>query len=286
MGTLAEVLIDGPSSLTPHAIGRLRELEHAWSRFRPDSELNRLHERAGDWFRVSHDLYTALRWCKRLYEETSGRFDPTVRSSLEQWGYDRTFRMIDESRPAPQWLHPAPGLAGVELRRADESARIEPGLLIDLGGVGKGLAADLVSAHLVALGAAGAYVSVGGDIAFAGEPPEGGWEVPLEDPDSGAPFAHHMLSGGGLVMSTTRLRRWRRAGGREAHHIIDPATGEPSETDLTTVAVAAASAARAEGLAKAALIAGRNEAGAMLRRAGVQAWLVGSAGITTVEDLS
>ena len=126
---------------------------------------------AGHWLECSDDLVAALQWCMQMHAETHGLFDPTIRISLEQLGYDRTFadiveqssRPIDQPAPAP-----ASGLDGLEL--SDNWARIAPGLSIDLGGIGKGLAADIVADELIAAGANSAYVSLGGDIHAAGEP--------------------------------------------------------------------------------------------------------------------
>ncbi len=282
MGTTAELLFEGPASITPRAFERLRELERAWSRFLPDSELNRLHERTGEWVRVSHELFVGLRWCARLHEETDGRFDPSVRTALEQWGYDRTFRDIDESRPSPAQLTPAPGMRGLELRREDEAVRLAPGLRLDLGGVGKGLAADLLAGEMLVMGASGVYVCLGGDIAVAGTPPDEGWDVPLLHPVTDIPFASHRLDAGGLVMSTVCMRRWQRSDGRTAHHLIDPRTGAPADTDVLAVAVAAMSAARAEALAKAALVAGATLGARLLEDAGVNAWILTTDGVTPV----
>ena len=276
MGCTAELMFDGPSSLAPVAFDRLREFERSWSRFRPDSELNRLHERPGQWVHVSHELFTALHWCTRLHGETEGRFDPSIRTALEAWGYDRTFREIDQSASSPTHTPPSPGLAGLELRRDDEAVRLAPGLRLDLGGVGKGLAADMLAGELVLMGASGAFVSMGGDISVAGDTPEGGWSVPLEHPDTDIPFDTHHLSDGGLVMSTTQMRRWQRSDGRTAHHLIDPSTGCPANTDVIAVAVASMSAARGEALAKAAIVAGRDAAIEMLDGFGVQGWVLTS----------
>ncbi len=282
MGTTAELMFDGPASLTPQAFTRLRELEKAWSRFRSDSELNRLHQQPGRWVQVSHELFVALRWCARLHDETEGRFDPSVRTALEQWGYDRTFHDIDESAPAPAQSHPSPGLAGMELRHDDEAVRLAPGLRIDLGGIGKGLAADMLAGDLLFMGAKGAYVSVGGDIAVAGDTPYGGWDVPLHHPDTDAPFDFHCLEAGGIVMSTTRIRRWDRADGATAHHLIDPATGAPANTDVVAVAVAALSAARAEALAKAVVVAGASVGLELLDSFGVTGWILTEAEVLRV----
>jgi thiamine biosynthesis lipoprotein len=282
MGTTAELMFDGPASLTPQAFERLRELERAWSRFLPDSELNRLHARPAEWVRVSHDLFVALRWCARLHDETEGRFDPSIRTALERWGYDRTFREIDQRGPAPSYCDPAPGLAGLELRAEDEAVRLAPGLRIDLGGIGKGLAADILAADLLRMGANGAYVCMGGDIAVAGDTPYDGWDVPLHHPDTDQPFDWYRLGSGGLVMSTPRMRRWQRSDGTTAHHLIDPATGAPSETDVVAVAVAALSAARAEALAKAVVVAGSAVGAQLLDSFGVDGWIITDEGVVRV----
>jgi thiamine biosynthesis lipoprotein len=274
MGTTAELMFDGPPTLAPLAFDRLRELERSWSRFQPDSELNLLHQLPGQWVHVSHELFTALRWCARLHEETEGRFDPSVRTALEQWGYDRTFRDIDETAPSPDETVPAPGLVGLELRRDDECVRLPHGLRIDLGGIGKGLAADLLAGELLGMGAHGAYVCMGGDIAVAGDVPDGGWRVPLHHPDTDEPFDHFALRDGGLVMSTTQMRRWQRGDGATAHHLIDPSTGAPVDSDVAAVAVAAMSAARAEALAKAVVVCGSSKGVELLESFGVEGWII------------
>ena len=282
MGTTAELMFDGPASLTPQAFERLRELERAWSRFIPDSELNRLHARPAEWVRVSHDLFVALRWCVRLHDETDGRFDPSIRTALERWGYDCTFREIDQRCLAPSYCDPAPGLAGLELRADDEAVRLAPGMRIDLGGIGKGLAADILAADLLRMGANGAYVCMGGDIAVAGDTPYDGWDVPLHHPDTDQPFDWYRLAAGGLVMSTPRMRKWQRADGTTAHHLIDPATGAPADTDVVAVAVAALSAARAEALAKAVVVAGSTLGAQLLDSFGVDGWIITDEGVVRV----
>lgn len=279
MGSTAEILIDGDPPLMAQATRRLHELEACWSRFDVTSELERLHAARGGWRHISSDLALALRWCQRMSAETDGLFDPTVRAALQRWGYDCTFREIDASDRTSPPQHdrgsctaPARTL-GFELSCDGGRARIEPGSSIDLGGLGKGLAADLISADLLSAGANAVYVCLGGDIHAAGEPPEGGWQVPMLDPRTGVPFAHHTLHDGALVMSTTVLRRWN-CGGIEAHHLIDPRTGAPSRTGVVAVAVAGRSAARSEALAKSALIAGEELGARLLTAAGVTAWIL------------
>ncbi len=285
MGSPSEILVDGPVELIRNGFSRLRQLEKTWSRFLPDSELNRLQARRGDWLECSDDLVAALQLCQLMHVETRGLFDPSIRTSLEQLGYDRTFAEIVEQSSRP-WETPEPkpanGLAGLEI--SNNWVRLTDGLSIDLGGIGKGLAADLVANELIAAGANSAYVSLGGDIHSAGEPvDENGWRVPLLHPLTGAAVDHHALFSGALVMSTVAIRRWTR-GDTEHHHIIDPRTGRPANTDLVAVAVADQSAARAEALAKAAIIAGSVEGAALLRSADVKAWMISADQVHAVQE--
>ncbi len=186
------------------------------------------------------------------------------------------------ARLVPKRCTPRQGLQGLEV--SNNWARLASGLSIDLGGIGKGLAADIVADELIAAGANSAYVSLGGDIHAAGEPvDEDGWKVPLLHPMTGEPVDHHALFSGALVMSTVAFRRWKR-GDVELHHIIDPRTGSPADTDLVAVAVADQSAARGEALAKAAIVAGSAEGAALLRSADVKAWMISADAVHIVQE--
>jgi thiamine biosynthesis lipoprotein len=131
------------------------------------------------------------------------------------------------------------------------------GLTLDPGGIGKGLAADLVVADLLARGAAGALVSIGGDLVVGGRSPDrDGWIVTVEDPfDAQSEIATFSLDAGGVCTSSTRSRRWLRHG-EEAHHVVDPRTRRCAGTDLASVTVFAGAGWIAEVHATAALLAG------------------------------
>jgi thiamine biosynthesis lipoprotein len=285
MGSPSEILVDGRAEHVAQGFTRLRQLEQTWSRFLPDSELNRLQKWRGQWLECSDDLVAALQWSLRMHAETRGLFDPSIRTNLEQLGYDRTFaEIIEQSSQFDDGLLAgrAPGLQGLEI--SNNWVRLEPGLSIDLGGIGKGLAADMVADELIAAGANSAYVSLGGDIHAAGEPvDQHGWQVPLLHPITDATIDHHPLFSGALVMSTVAIRRWTRSG-VEHHHIIDPRTGRPADTGLVAVAVADQSAARGEALAKAAIIAGADEGASLLRAANVKAWMISADRVQVVQE--
>ncbi len=228
------VLGDAPDGVIGWVGHELARLESAWSRFDPASELRRVEAAAGGrWVPISVVLGAAIDRALRLAHHTEGIFDPTVGGCLAALGYDRTFRLVPADGPDPVAPVPAAGHAAIELDPAGPALRLRRGTRLDLGGVGKGLAADLVVAGALERGAASACVGVGGDVRVGGVAPPGGWPVPLADPAGGAPRTV-ILHAGALVTSTTAIRHWRR-GGRDLHHLVDPATGRPATTGIRAV---------------------------------------------------
>ena len=133
---------------------------------------------------------------------------------------------------------------GGEVTLTGRRIELGPGVKLDLGGIGKGFAAERVAEQLALTGPS--LVSAGGDVAVRGVPTEGIWAVAVDDTLTLG------LVRGGLATSGRDRRRWRRAG-IEQHHLIDPATGRPSETDLVRVTAIGADGVDAEVLAKDAL---------------------------------
>ncbi|MEP6658386.1 MAG: FAD:protein FMN transferase [Acidimicrobiales bacterium] len=277
MGSSSHLIVgDADDRVIEWAVAEIERLEQCWSRFRPNSELSLLNAQAGVWVAVSPTLLFALTRARDLWRATEGCFDPTVLDALERFGYDRSFDRVEvdlADAPAPEWS-PVPGFKTVDIDVAQSRVRSAPGVRIDLGGVGKGLAADVVAEGLVDRGARTACISLGGDIRVCGDPPEPtGWRIPVEDPFvDGRTLFEYPLAEGAIVTSTRLIRRWSR-GGRAYHHIIDPTTGAPSDHGIAAVVVAGGEAWWAEGFAKAAMVAGIERGRNLLKLAGLTAWI-------------
>ena len=213
---------------------------------------------------VSSSTALLIDLSERAREMTGGLFDATLLDALEVAGYDRSFELLEpavdldgcSATGAPVLPEGLPHLdtarrPSIEADPRTGLVRLPRGVRIDPGGIGKGLAADLVAGWLLDRGATGSLVSVGGDLRVGGAPPVDGWEIELD---------HHVVAPArinlryGAVATSTRLRRrWRTADGT-AHHVIDPRTGRPSNGPVVAVSVVAAEAWWAEAIATAVLI--------------------------------
>ncbi len=246
MGTDIELLVDADEAggQLDAAAAEFERLEALLSRFRESSELSRLNE-AGT-LAAGPDLRRVVELALDARERTGGRFDPTVHDALVGAGYDRTFaEIVDLDTPAAA---PRPALGGVTITGA--AIELDPGVHIDLGGIGKGYAAERAAEILAVAGPC--LINAGGDIAVRG----GSWPIGVETADGSLTLE---LSGGGLATSGRDRRAWKRAG-RELHHLIDPRTGAPAESDILRVTVVASDAVEAEVAAKDLFLSGSEEA--------------------------
>ena len=295
MGSTVHLIAHGADDgCLERARERLEEMERRWSRFLADSELCRVNAGAGRTVRVSVDTAQVVRRCIEAWRLTGGLFDPTVLAAVESAGYDRTFEEVTDgpASPVPAHTGASPGCGGIRVTvdALGGTVRLPEGVGLDLGGIGKGYAADQVVHEMRKQGAEGACVNLGGDVRVSGTSPDGAaWSVGVtdpfgepdpDDPDDRADMDDLVVlavSDGAVATSSRTRRRWRR-GTHEMHHLIDPRTGEPARTGLAAVTVVAAEAHWAEILAKSALVAGRDAGTRLLEAHRLAALLVTDTG--------
>ncbi|CAB4879557.1 unannotated protein [freshwater metagenome] len=281
MGCESHVIITaGTDALLDRAEARLRELESLWSRFLPDSDITRANQAAGTPVRVHEDTLAVILRSIEAWKQTRGLFDITVLPALVHHGYTHS---AVTSAAAPRVSQQIIGVSGaVEVDLAHATICVPAGGAIDLGGIGKGFAADIVAEELIEAGALGALVNIGGDISVLGVPHIPGdtsWVLGIEDPTAvPTHIARVALTCGGVATSGTTIRHWNTASGQQAHHLIDPNTALPATTTLLTATVIAGDTATAEVFATAAMMSDGPAAVVLLDRVGLSGLMVGTDG--------
>ncbi len=229
--------------------------EQQLSRFRADSDLSRLNAAAGQLVVVPPALWDVIAIALDAARQSDGLVRPTVLAALEAAGYDRSFADLAPDGVAT----PAPGRPAdwrtIVLDQRSHAVRLPVGVRLDLGGVAKGWAADQAAQRL---GAAGpALIDAGGDIAVSGPMADGApWPIAIANPFAPQESLGLLLLTQGAVATSGRdYRRWMR-GGAAQHHIIDPRTGQPAQTNVLSATVVAPDGPSAEMASKVALILG------------------------------
>lgn len=289
MGTLFRIILYAPDAHTAArastaAFARIAELDNIMSDYKPTSELMRFSAHAGSPpVTISEDLYRVLAAGEDLAECSEGAFDVTVEPVVRMWRRARRRHEL----PDPERLARARELVGFEMLRLDARERsaqlLKPGMLLDLGGIGKGYAADEALAVIKRFGISRALVAAAGDIAV-GEPPPGktGWRIEIaplapesgvggscvpaaqrtetksssriQNPKSQIQIRYVILHSAGISTSGDAEQHLELAGVRYSH-IVDPKSGM-ALTGRSSVTVVARNDFAADGLATAVSVLG------------------------------
>ena len=241
----------------------INQSETRFTRFTDTSELAELNRSAGTWFQASSEMFEVIQLAYGLAVETDGLFNPAILPALKRAGYDRSMDQIKSQAPRKE-----PEEAGdmqaatvqdirtIQLDATTESILLPPGMQLDLGGIAKGWIAEQAARRLANVSSACA-VSAGGDMFLVNLPEsEPDWEVGLENPlvpEENLAILHVLP--GAVATSSITKRQWNH-NGRFQHHLIDPRTGEPAQTEWLSTTVWAEQAAKAEVYAKVLLITG------------------------------
>lgn len=250
MGSNVALLCD--DARRDEVLDLLRHLESRWSRFLIDSDISRLNRASGRPVAVHSDTIRLLDHLAQSWRRTDGDFDPTLLGPLAALGYHSSRTDPGNRTTLPPVVAPRgrPDEVLVDLDRL--VAALPTATVLDPGGLGKGLAADIAAEHLIAAGDTGPIlVEIGGDLRVAGPAPAGGFTIDVWDPTRHEPLHRIALTTGGVATSSTLLRRWERDGDPR-HHLLDPARLLPAANGAVACTVIAGTAAWAETMTKVA----------------------------------
>lgn len=240
------------------AFSRIAMLDAIMSDYDPGSELMRLCQQAGGPpVRTSDDLFRVMAQAQQLAEQSQGAFDITVGPVVRLWRKARSLRQM----PDPKSLAQALELVGYKNLRLDPRQRtaqlLKPGMILDLGGIAKGYAADEAMAVLLAHGLQSALVAAAGDIRTAAPPPDRkGWLIAIAPLDPAAHSEDHFfLLHNGAVSTSGDAEQHLEIAGVRYSHIVDPKTGM-GLTGHSSVTVVAPNGITADCLATAASVLG------------------------------
>jgi thiamine biosynthesis lipoprotein len=264
MGCDVRLLVTGARA-ADDAVAFLYDFDARLSRFAPGSELCALNADPRATVPASALLRAAVGAGLWAAQHTGGLVDPTLTGALERAGYAADFD--DSARPAladalaaapprrPAVPSAAAAWRAIQIDHAHGTISRPPGVRLDTGGTGKGLAADALAHRLTATGHARFAIDCGGDLsvnAGDGDP----YRIDVVHPLTGVTAQVLHVARGGVATSGLDRRLWRGADGRPRHHLLDPATGEPAWTGLLAVTALAPTALEAETRAKHALLRG------------------------------
>ena len=246
----------------------IRAIEHELSVTILSSAVAKLN--AGEPLPVSSTAGKTIETALALCAETDGAFDPTLYSALRAWGFTTGEYRV----PAREELTELLNQCGVRhVRHEGQTLRLDAGAMIDLGGLGKGLASDAAAATLRRSGVKSAVLNLGGNVRALGARPDGGkWRIGVRSPEGG--LLGVIETDEGAVVTSGNYERFFEKDGARYWHILDPATGAPARSGAVSVTVCGPSGTRCDSLSTAYFVMGPEKAAAFWKAREVESFVM------------
>lgn len=261
-------------SVLNQVVNRVVEIEDMMSRFKPYSDISRLNQAAGKCLvDISKDTLKLLNRSLLYTRMSEGVFDITIAPLVNLWGIGKKVNFIPTKE---EIAFERSKVCSYDIILEQEHSRAglsRKGQCIDLGGIAKGFAADEVKKILLQNGISHAVINLGGNIVTLGSREDGtDWKIGIQNPllTRGEFSALLSVKDKSIVTSASNERFFIKNGVRY-HHIIDPRTGYPAQSNLLSVTVVADSAMDADALTTSLFIMGKDKGMELLEQSAINA---------------
>lgn len=247
-------------NLCEPAISAIYRLEKHISHYLPDNDLARLNQSAGSGvLKVNNDLFEVIRWSKQYWECTEGAFDPSVGPLLDLWGFYRKNREdIPSDNEISETLKKV-GMDKVIINIDEQSISLTvPGMRLDFGGIGKGLALDRAKTILKEQGIVSGILHAGtSSIVAIGEPPnQPGWKIGIRSPYNKNETIEEFLIKDESLSTSSVSEQFLERKGRKYGHIFNPKTGMPVDNSIVSSTVICKTATESDALSTSFFVLG------------------------------
>ena len=234
------------------------EIEGILSAVIEDSELTSLNANVNAIFDVDPTLIEVLTVARDIYELTDGAYDPAIGSLVSLWNVKNGGPVPADDKVTSAMK--ASGMDKIEVG-TDYVKKSDTAVKIDLGGIGKGYVAQKLAEYLFESGAPYGIVSAGRTVGVFGTKPDGeSFKIGIADPFNPDGVAGYIYTDSGFVSVSGDYEQYFEEDGLRYHHIIDPDTGYPADSGLSSVAVLSQNGAAADALSTALLVMGYDKA--------------------------
>lgn len=257
MGTFVEVSSPDERAAAI-AFDEIKRIEDLLSKYKPESEISRLN-REGKQRGLSPETFQIIKKAKEYWQVSDGAFDITVASLMDLWGFtDKRFRV-----PSEEEIKEALAAVGSDKIVLQDSENViefnVPGVKVDLGAIAKGFAVDSAIKKLKAEGIISCLINAGGDIFCLGDKNGKPWNIAIQNP-AGPGFRGSLELKDKAVATSGNYQQYFIKENKRFSHIINPKTGYPANSGVSSVSVIAADCTTADFLATAIFVLGKDKA--------------------------
>lgn len=236
----------------------IQQVEGLWSVTDKDSEIYQANHSGGQPVTVSEETAEIISFALEMAQRTGGALDPTIYPVLTAWGFTTDSKQVPSQQQIAQLLEQV-GYDRIQLNGSELT--VPDGMELDLGAVGKGYTADLVTEILRRHGVSSALISLGGNIQAIGSRPDGSdWRLGIRAPWESGNLGVLTVSDAAVVTSGGYENYFDDEQGNIYWHILDPSTGYPADSGLQSVTIVGREGKMCDALSTALFVMGAQSA--------------------------
>ena len=236
----------------------IQQVEGLWSVTDEDSEIYQANHSGGQPVTVSEETAEIISFALEMAQRTGGALDPTIYPVLTAWGFTTDSKQVPSQQQIAQLLEQV-GYDRIQLNGSELT--VPDGMELDLGAVGKGYTADLVTEILRRHGVTSALISLGGNIQAIGSRPDGSdWRLGIRAPWESGNLGVLTVSDAAVVTSGGYENYFDDEQGNIYWHILDPSTGYPADSGLQSVTIVGREGKMCDALSTALFVMGAQSA--------------------------
>lgn len=240
------------------SFARIEDMEQRLSVNIPESEISKIN-REGEG-QLSSDSLSVLNKALVIADESDGLFDPSIGSLVALWDIGGVHQRVPSGSEIEKTIETV-DYSAIQIDGRNITLQ-QDGMRLDLGGIAKGHAADLVKRELEAAGVTSAIINLGGNVQLIGAKPDGSqWRIGIQNPrDSRGQYIGILSTAGTAVVTSGIYERFFEENGVHYHHILDTETGYPVDNGIESLTVIANESMSADGFSTALFSMGRKAA--------------------------
>lgn len=247
---------DHAEAALDEAVSEIERLDALFSISSIDGDIARLN--ADKTLHASADTVALLQRAEDIAASTGGLFDITIAPLMDAWGFTSGSYQVPDAATIANLLA---NVAHTQVQLSGNTVTLPNNVTIDLGGIAKGFTSDRIMAIFSKCGVTSGVISLGGNVQTLGTKPDVSlWRVGIQDPADTSRLLATLEVANQAVITSGGYQRFFEKNGVTYHHIIDPRTGYPADSDLTSVTIVSGDGTLADGLSTALFIMGHDAA--------------------------
>ncbi|MCK4257754.1 MAG: FAD:protein FMN transferase [Halanaerobiales bacterium] len=289
MGTIVTVKVYGSNrkNVAVMVLQELKRIENLMSVNIKDSEVSLINANAGvKPVKVSLDTFLVIKRAVEYSEKTEGLFDPSIGPLVQLWGIGKSDEKVPDQAELEKVL-PLVNYKNIILDEKESTVYLtKSGMMIDVGGIAKGYAADKAIEIYKDNKVKSAFINIGGNVMVHGiKPDKTLWKIGIQDPRAIRDELMGVISlGDQAVVTSGDYERYFIEDGVRYHHILNPKTGQPARTGLMSVSLIGKSSFDADALSTSIYLLGREKGLVLAEKMGYEVIIVDSDKNVTISD--